>query len=146
MTDVLPPHIDPRSVTVEARWLPLPGHEHRLEVLDRALRHRQDVSWQVRAGVKEWLRTKARGEGDPTESKTRARYRRILAELADVDPDDGTDGLGAGAGPKRRPGGPPLTVAAAETPRAVELLRSAGFCVEVGGTPEAPIMYRPPAA
>ncbi len=88
MTDALPDGINPRSVTaIEARWLPIPGHEGRLAVLERELEGRGH-SWQVIAGVREWLRRKAAGRPDPATQPTRARYRHLLAELVDVDPDD----------------------------------------------------------
>lgn len=121
--DVLPPYLDSRSVKVERRWLPLPGREGRLVVLDREL-VAAGVGWQVRGGIKEWLTVKARTGSDPAEGKTRARYRRLLANLPDVDPDV-DDGGTAPAHASRGGGG---TLAAA----AEAALRGIIEAVEVG--------------
>lgn len=68
-------------------------------------------------GVISWLVSKTAGEPDQTDSNTRSRYRKILAELQPVDPGPGSNRhlevVPAAAGERRRrvPGGRALSSA-----------------------------------
>lgn len=71
---------DPRSIRDEAEWI-----RENLSVVELAdLRQRimeHGHSSQVADRLVGWIVAKAAGRGDETSSDTRARYRKILAEL-----------------------------------------------------------------
>jgi hypothetical protein len=139
----LPEGVNPRSVTVEGPWLPTRGHEGRLRVLEAELEAR-GVGWQVIEAMSGWLRRKAGGRPDPTEAKTRARYRKLLAELVDVDPDTEPPGAFDVDGPGVV-GAPVLELHDGDLETAAKLLREAGFDATFrapGAERQPPIMFR----
>lgn len=67
----------------EARFLPR-SIEDLVELQDRLVAAGHSPA--VASGIASWLARKAIGEDDATSHQTRARYRKILAELEVVDP------------------------------------------------------------
>lgn len=77
--------VNPRSIGVEGPFIPSdPMGARRMARLLDALEASGSAPRQV-AYIKTWLEAKAAGKPDPTSAPTRARYRKIIRELA-IDP------------------------------------------------------------
>jgi hypothetical protein len=82
---------DPRSIRDEAEWI-----RENLSVVElaglKASIESLGYSPQVAAGLVGWIVDKAAGRPDQTGAPTRARYRKILAELAPSAPEPSGSG------------------------------------------------------
>lgn len=136
MTDTTP-KVNPRSIQCEGPWLPVDARGERRLLRLKELLADAGYGWNKIGGLEGWMRDKAAGRPDTSNSVTRSSYRRMIESLGDVDP-DGPDELGARR--RRRGGGGAGGGAVIELPpdadpqHVADVLAEAGIIVRNFGT------------